>query len=228
MTENTPFDFVWLGLLIGTFDLGDGGMGSLRDQLEDMGLTATKAKLPALEEDWRDANIESDAIAGWVGRELTEKGVNSPYMSGIDLYDSTNLIKSMRPAVWANVPRKSQNDFVDADKSIRNSQFDAGALQLVRGVETMMIHFYEQLLPTADKNLRWSDMEDALFKIGDRELLPTLFFIKGFRKDYRNPTAHGDKEYDVYETIGLWHMSMQAVTRMAVILERRSPLPGSA
>lgn len=163
-----------------------------------------------------------------MAEELTEKGINSPYMSGIDLYDSTDLINSIRPAVWANVPQKSQNDFIDADKSIRNGQFDAGALQLVRGVETMMVHFYEQLLPTADKKFKWIDMEEALFDMGNRDLLPTLFFIKGFRKDYRNPTAHGDKEYDVYETIGLWHMSMQAVSRMAVILERRSPLPGSA
>ena len=223
MTENTPFDFVWLGLLIGTYDMGTGGMDMLRNQLDDMGLAATKAKLLDTED-----NFESDDIAGWVAEELREKAINSSYSSGIDLHNSTDLINSMRPAVWANIPQKAQNDFVEADKSIRNSQWDAGALQLVRGVETMMKHFYERLLPTADKNLKWIDMEDALFKLGDRDLLSTLFFVKGFRKDYHNPTAHGDKEYDAYEVIGLWHMSMQAVSRMARILERRSLLPGSA
>lgn len=117
---------------------------------------------------------------------------------------------------------------MEADKSIRNGQLNAAAHLLVGCVENMMRCFYEQLLPTADKNVKWVEMEDSLFKLENRELFPTLFFVKGFRKDYRNPTAHGNREYDKYEVIELWHMSVQAVTRMAAVLEKRFPLPDSS
>lgn len=78
MPENTPFDFVWLGLLIGVYDLGNTtrGMEQLRNQLEYLGLTATLAKLPDID-DAEDADIESDTIGHWVGEELREKGINS-------------------------------------------------------------------------------------------------------------------------------------------------------
>lgn len=223
MPQNTPFDYVWLGLLIGCFDLGEGGLEQLLDQLEAMGLAATKDQVLQAEAH----QLESDMIGKWVGDELTEKGINSPYPSGIDIHDTTNLINSFRPGVFSNLPREAQQGFVEAEKSLHSGVYNGAAKLLVGCVESMMKHFYVQLLPTANKSCTLSDMENALFDLEDRELYPTLYFVKNYRKDYRNPAVHGAKEYDQYDVVPLWHISVEAVSRMAGVLEKRSSLPDS-
>src|SRR5882724_4136177 len=116
MTENTPFDFVWLGLFIGVYDFGDSGMNMLLDQLEEMELTVTRTRLLNKESD--QVNYESEVIAGWVAEEIREKAINFPNSPGIDIGRySTELINSLRPAVWANMPQIAQNDFLEAEKS---------------------------------------------------------------------------------------------------------------
>jgi hypothetical protein len=226
MIQNTPFDYVWLGLLIGVFDLGSGGMSQLREKCEEMGLTATLDRLPPGSDQYNEANIESDDIVRWVAEELATKGINSPYAPGVEVYNSTDLINSLRPGVWGSVPQNAQNDLIEADKCFRAGHFNAGARLLVGALELMMKHFYSTVHPVPDAQTSWSQMEDDLFKLNDRELYSVLYLVKGFRIDYRNPTTHGDKAYDQYEAVALWHMAVNAVTRMANVLERRTSLPG--
>lgn len=199
-------------------------MDTLRDQLQDMGLTTTRDRLPEGDAD-NSLNLESEDIAKWIAEELADRGLSAPFAVGVDVYNSNDLINSLRPGVWTTIPLSAQTDIIGAESSIHRGNLSGGAKQLVCGVETMMRHFYEALMPSGGKKSKWTEMEADLFALNERDVLPTLFFIKGYWKDFRNPTIHGDKEYDSYEAVALWHMSVQAVTRMADVLERRSTLP---
>ena len=153
------------------------------------------------------------------------KGLIHSAHPGIGPYDSTTLINSMKPGVWSHVPEQAANGLIAAEKGIRAGDFDSGARLLVAVVETMTKHCYMSVHPTHAEHFTWSQMEDVLFRLDDCELLPTLLFVKCFRRDYYNRTYSGDKAYDAVEMAGLWQMAVSVVNRMAGALERRSALP---
>ena len=161
MNKNTPFDFVWLGLLVGQYESMSAN-DLLRDQLLDMGLTRTRDRLPEGDM-YYSANLESLDISNWIAEELEDKGFSATYAGGVDVYNSNDLINSLRPGVWAYVPQSAQREIIGAETSIRSGNLSGAAKQLVCGVETMMKHFYHSLIPTGGKKSSWSDMEKDLF-----------------------------------------------------------------
>jgi hypothetical protein len=250
VTENTPFDFVWLGLLIGVCTMGD-EMGQLLDQLEHMGMTTTKTRLQG-EEQWRieqqelrmfgkpepdirlpdehnrlKGNFESVDIARWVAEELRETPFYAPSRSRIDIHNSTDLINSLRPGVWTHIPQDAQKDFIDAEKHIHNGTLRSAALLLGTCFEMTLNHFYECVLPEGDKKISWSEKEKALSGLGVRDLTPAIEWARYVRQYHRNPTVHEGKEPDKYEIIEMWQLYVLTASRFARVLERRSSLPGS-
>jgi hypothetical protein len=225
MSEQTPLDYVWLSLLMGCFEVGSGSLAQLRSKLENVSPAATHSRLSEEGEN-HEGSAVNDNVEQWFIDECAEQGINSPRASAIGFYDSSALINSMKPGVWCHVPAQAANGLIAAETSIRASHFNCGARLLVEVLETLMAHCYVCVHPTHAEHFTWGQMEDVLFKLDDCELLPTLLFVKCFRRDYYSRTASGDKVYDALEMAGLWQMAVSAVNRMGGALESRSTLPG--
>jgi hypothetical protein len=225
MPDNSPYDYVWLGLLIGHYDdcISTDGLRQLLDWLDDLGLPDTKTKIT--NERLLDTSIESIDIARWLDEELRMRRSSQSTHPPIGIHDATNLISSMRQGVYSQMPPGARDGFVQAEKCILDGQFNAAALLLGRCVEAMMKQFYGRVIPSPVTNATWQQMEAALYELRDRELFPALSSSKDIRLNHRNPSIHDDKTYDEYEINEYWHMSVQTVSRMARVLEKRSPLP---
>jgi hypothetical protein len=241
-------------LLIGIFDLGvdrESGITALLNQLGDMGLTVSRDRLQAEEDvrriqddltrlgvpvsevrlpeehNRRVGSFESDDIAAWVAQELGEEWVERSTGPDLGPKDATELIRSFRPGVWEVIPDKAQKDFIEAGRSIDNGQLRGAALLLGTCAEYTFNHFYECLLPAASKAASWSDKETALYQLSDKDIPPAIELMRQVRQDHRNPSIHGAKEYDRYEIQDMWQLFVLAASRLARVLQRRSPPPGS-
>ena len=153
---------------------------------------------------------------------IAEASVQFTYVVTEKRLDVKKLLENpgglLAPNVLDLLPRVSRWDFWSASKAIAFELPTAAAFHLLRCTEGVLRHYYicnvkaKRLRP--DKRM-WGPMVEHLRKKRSkpppRELLDTLDRI---RENFRNPTNHPDKIYDIQEVQDLFGLCVDAINRM--------------
>jgi hypothetical protein len=131
----------------------------------------------------------------------------------------------LAPGVYGKLPEIARFDFTEAGKCIAFERPTAAAFHLLRGTESVLREFYCQIAKQQRIRLprMWKDMVDDLRKRRKAKTYRTLLdHLDHIRLNFRNPTQHPEKVYDIQEVQELWGVCADVVTRMAGTLPEAS------
>lgn len=120
----------------------------------------------------------------------------------------------MAENVFGTLPEIAQIDFREAGKCIAYELPTSAAFHLMRGTEAVVRHYYFTKVRRnrINKPYLWGPMTDHLkTKRTPDGLIESLDNI---RRNYRNPTQHPDKVYDLDEAQDLLSLSLDVTNRM--------------
>ena len=117
---------------------------------------------------------------------------------------------------------RSQYDLTEATKCIAFERPTAAAFHILRATENVLREFYKTNIRTSRvKDLMWGSMIKDMQEghptkkknIPNADVL--LNQLDYIRKQFRNPTQHPDKVYDIEEAQELWNLCGDVISRMA-------------
>lgn len=120
----------------------------------------------------------------------------------------------MAPGVFLVLPEISKTDFQEAGKCIAYELPTSGAFHLMRAVEAVLRHYYKNKIKRKriSEPRMWGPMTNHLL---ERKTPAGLIeSLDNIRKNYRNPTQHPDKVYDMDEIQDLLALSLDVTNRM--------------
>jgi len=121
----------------------------------------------------------------------------------------------MAPGVFDKLPTIAKYDFEEAGKCIAFERPTAAAFHILRGTESVLRKYYCSIVKRNRVDpLLWGPMVESL-KRRRNPLTTLLNHLDHIREDYRNPTQHPEKIYDIEEVQELFNLCIEAVTRMA-------------
>ena len=125
------------------------------------------------------------------------------------------------PDVFSNVTDLTRYDLTEAAKCIAFERPTAAAFHTLRATENVLREYYVKNVKRGRiKNPNWGpilhDLRSKLIKRRDSPknieiLLNQLDYI---RQQFRNPTQHPDKIYDIQEVQDLWSLCVDVINRM--------------
>lgn len=129
------------------------------------------------------------------------------------LDDVPNL---MAPGVYDQLPDMAQQDFSAAGRCIAFELPTSAAFHLMRGTESVLRHFYVQVVKRnrIKPPYMWGPMVASLRARRTAPPNELLDNLDQLRRNFRNPTQHPDKVYDVDEAQDLLSLSIDVVNRM--------------
>ncbi|MFF0091922.1 hypothetical protein ACFYSF_18480 [Streptomyces canus] len=181
----------------------------------------------------REARSEGDVI-------LLEKGEASRISKGADTLRETLMAETggyesyvvtdkrypiqtllteperlMAPGVFEALPPVAQYDFKEAGRCIAFELPTAAAFHLMRGTEDVLKYFYCEVIKQRRATLMWGPMIKSL-KEKKRNPPPSVLLtnLDSLRVEFRNPTQHPEKVYDIHEVQDLLSLSVDVVNRM--------------
>ncbi len=120
----------------------------------------------------------------------------------------------MTPGIFQQLRSISQYDLQEAGRCIAFERTTAAAFHVLRGVEGTLQMFYELITSKTPVKLRWNDLILNLRKYTSPPPNSILDHLDNIRKSYRNPTAHPDKIYDIYEVQDLFSEALAVINQM--------------
>jgi hypothetical protein len=136
----------------------------------------------------------------------------------IDLNKLLWDVPSLLPKnVFQKLPEISQYDLIEACKCIAYERPTAAAFHLLRGTEGVLREYYKTIVKRGRiSDSSWGPILTSLKGLKknrpSNEILDNLTSIKN---NYRNPTQHPDKIYDIEEVQNLFGVCIDAINRMA-------------
>ncbi|MEU5529490.1 hypothetical protein ABZ744_21400 [Micromonospora chersina] len=129
----------------------------------------------------------------------------------------------MAPGVFENLPEVAQYDFSQAGRCIAFETPTAAAFHLMRGTEDVLRWFYKSLVKRGRKQLMWGPMVSHLASRRNAPPQVLLNNLDNLRKNFRNPTQHPEKIYDIQEVQDLLALSLDVVNRMVKYIHPQKP-----
>jgi hypothetical protein len=126
------------------------------------------------------------------------------------------------PTVFTRLPSLTKYDLSEAAKCLAFERPTAAAFHVLRATENVLREFYRaQVKTNRIKTLLWGPIVEDLQnkhptkkkKIPNAEVL--LNQLDYIRKQFRNPTQHPDKIYDIDEVQELWSLCTDVISRMS-------------
>ena len=150
---------------------------------------------------------------------LTEKriDVNKLYSNARNLFP---------PDIFDKIPEIAKYDFEEGGKCIALSRPTAAAFHLLRGTEAVLKDFYLSIVKR--NRLRkpmWGNMVEQLEgRKRNKPPAPLLDHLKNIKDNYRNPTQHPEKRYDIEEVQDLWSVCVDVINQMIRFLKEKNLL----
>ncbi|MEV4335708.1 hypothetical protein [Streptomyces sp. NPDC049590] len=121
----------------------------------------------------------------------------------------------MAPGVYDALPVIAQHDFKEAGRCIAFELPTAAAFHLMRGTEDVLKYFYCKIVRQKRAALMWGPMVKSL-RERKRNAPPSVLLnnLDNLRVEFRNPTQHPEKVYDIHEVQDLLSLSIDVVNRM--------------
>jgi hypothetical protein len=120
----------------------------------------------------------------------------------------------MAPGVFEHLPEIAQGDFAQAGKCIAYEVPTAAAFHLMRGTEAVLRWFHRSIIKRGAKAQMWGPILNELRARRNGPPRTLLDNLDNIRNNFRNPTQHPDKVYDIQEAQDLFSLSLDVVNRM--------------
>jgi hypothetical protein len=120
------------------------------------------------------------------------------------------------PNVLLSCSEIARYDFAEAGKCIAFERPTAAAFHILRGTESVVRSFYKRFIRPAQPGLTWGQMTHALATKASGKRPPPVILLNldHIRVNFRNPTQHPEKIYDIQEAQDLFSLCVDAVNRM--------------
>ena len=113
------------------------------------------------------------------------------------------------------------NDVEEASKCIVFERPTAAAFHLMRATESTLKHFYCYLIKRNRCQLMWGPMVSGLRAKRNPPDTALLDHLDGIRRNFRNPTQHPEKVYDMTEAEDLFGVCIDVINRMTAEMPDR-------
>ncbi len=136
-------------------------------------------------------------------------------------YSIENLLdkidKCFAKDVFIALPDNIQYDFKESGKCIATECCTAGAFHVLRGLEAMLKLLLQNLDPKIDltKLRGWADIIKEIKKHKNKDLIVTCDNCDRIRVNYRNPTNHPEKIYNIEEIQDLFNLCIGVINDLA-------------
>ncbi len=126
------------------------------------------------------------------------------------------------PNVYGSLPAVARYDFTEASKCILFERPTAAAFHLLRGTEDVLRQFYLHLAKHKRiKQKEWGPLVgDLRNRAKCKPHIPLLDRLDHIRHNYRNPTQHPERKYDINEVQDLWSLCVEVVNQMIGIMNK--------
>lgn len=159
---------------------------------------------------------------------FAEAAGNVAFIATDKRIDVNKLLNDMRalmaPKVFDALPEIAQHDFGESGKCIAFELPTAAAFHALRGTEAVLRQYYCSLVQKGRSQLMWGPMIISLRKRRVPPPAPLLDNLDNIRRNFRNPTQHPEKIYDIEEVQDLFALCIDVVNRMASSSQYRLPL----
>jgi hypothetical protein len=118
------------------------------------------------------------------------------------------------PRVFDKLPNVARYDFDEGAKCIAFERTTAGAFHFLRGIEAVLREYYCQKVKRNRADLMWGPMLDSLRNRRKPPSAALLDHLDHIRRNFRNPTQHPEKIYDIQEVQDLFSLCVDVVNRM--------------
>lgn len=159
-------------------------------------------------------DLEKTLVAESLGKivfVVTEKRIDSEKL----IHKPEALLAN---EVWISMPRISAYDFRDACHAIAFELPTAGAFHLLRSVEGVIKHYYRCVVKRdrlPEDRRMWGPMVQQMReKKRDSPPIELLDTLDRIRINFRNPTSHPEKVYDMDEVQNLFGLCTDALNRI--------------
>lgn len=125
-----------------------------------------------------------------------------------------NVPSLMAPEVFESLPNIAMVGFVEAGSCIAFVLPTAAAFHLLRGTEDVLRKFYCLNVKRGRVSLFWYEMVKHLRDRRGNKYGPLLDNLDNIRRNFRNPTQHPDKVYDIEEVQDLFSLCVDVINRM--------------
>ncbi|MFN8225068.1 MAG: hypothetical protein U0R50_17685 [Gaiellales bacterium] len=168
-------------------------------------------------------------VAGMERTLNSEAQTLSVFVVGDKRFETRKLLYEMssmlRAGTFAQLPIHASRDLSEAGKCIAFERPTAAAFHLLRATEAVLRHYYSCVVKRnrLSQPWLWKPMTDQL---GNRRQPPPkvlLDALDGLRTNFRNPTAHPEKNYDVDEAQDLLASCVDVINRMTKEPEWQEP-----
>jgi len=123
------------------------------------------------------------------------------------------------PHTFNKLPDIARFDLTEEGKCIAFERATAAAFHLLRATESILRAFYCSIVKQKRVDLMWGPMVLDLRKRKKAKKFETLLnHLDNIRLSFRNPTQHPEKIYDIQEVQDLWGVCVDAINRMAQVL----------
>ena len=134
-------------------------------------------------------------------------------------FDVNNLMSDMPKIIGVDVyeklPGLAKYDFDEAGKCIAFERSTAAAFHLMRCTECVLNSFYEKHKKQKRlKNRMWGPIASELRSLRSPPQKVLLDHLDNIRSNFRNPTQHPEKIYDLSEAQNLLHVCIDVISRM--------------
>lgn len=179
-----------------------------------LGGEATNARELTLEEAerlWKRAEILRETLLAEASGKINYAASDKRYTIQKLTEDFSTL---MATGVFSELPEIAQVDMRAAGKCIAYELPTSAAFHLMRGTEAVLRHYYccKVKRNRIKQPLMWGPMVTHL----KEKKVPAglLDALDSIRRNYRNPTQHPDKVYDLDEAQDLLSLSLDVTNRM--------------
>lgn len=118
------------------------------------------------------------------------------------------------PGIFNKLPEIAQQDFSSAGKAIAYELPTAAAFHLLRATESVLREYYCGIVKQKRGPLMWGNMVQKLRARRQPPPKTLLDHLDHIRSDFRNPTQHPEKVYDIQEVQDLFPLCVDVVNRM--------------
>ncbi len=132
------------------------------------------------------------------------------------------------PRIFQLMPDIAQYDFMEAGKCIAYELPTAAAFHILRGTEsTLRLYYCNHIKRGRLTTLLWRPMVEHLRKC--KKPMPKILLdnLDNIALNFRNPTAHPEYRYDIYEVQDLFNLCVDVNNRMISDLIKHKLIPSS-
>lgn len=149
--------------------------------------------------------------------ELEGVEAYTPTPKRLDLRHLLETIGSLfAPTTYDVLPEIARYDFAEAGKCIAFERPTAAAFHILRGTESTLRFYYEQMIrQNRIPSRMWGPIvQDLRLRPRTREYDVLNNHLDNIRNSFRNPTQHPEATYDIHEVQDLWSVCVDVVNRM--------------